>query len=154
MTTPPKSIYNFPTINSKLYVPTDPALVQSATCSNSLSFEPYVTEVSRRKLGISDELMKPINNTPKNEKEPCLSRGLMKEAHEAVMGKYLPRHENSGLESGCGQIKRHRNHPSRNPLLLASNAVKHRYVQRIVGITKPIEDGFYLDRCFMVRCPP
>jgi hypothetical protein len=27
-------------------------------------------------------------------------------------------------------------------------------VQRIVGITKPIEDGFYLDRCFMVRCPP
>jgi hypothetical protein len=76
-------------INSKLYVITDPALVQSAFRNKHLSFEPFMVEFSQRMLGISDETMGPIKNIPADEKAPSFLREFVREIHAAMMGEHL-----------------------------------------------------------------
>jgi hypothetical protein len=84
-------------INSKLYVITDPALVQSAFRNKHLSFEPFMVEFSQRMLGVSDETMRPIKNIPADEKAPSFLREFVREIHTAMMGEHLNKMNASAL---------------------------------------------------------
>ena len=84
-------------INSKLYVITEPALVQSAFRNKSLSFEPFMVEFSQRMLGVSDKTMGPIKNIPADEKAPSFLREFVREIHTAMMGEHLNKMNASAL---------------------------------------------------------
>lgn len=106
-----KPIVTFPMINSKIYVITDPILVQSAFRNKQLSFEPFMVEFSQRMLGVSDETMGPIKNIPADEKAPSFLRDFIKEIHTAMMGEHLQQINASALNdvastlNGVGVVK-------------------------------------------------
>jgi hypothetical protein len=76
-------------INSKIYVITDPILVQSAFRSKALSFEPFMSEFAQRMLDVSDAAMIEVKKIPENDKEPSFMRDMTQEIHGSMTGQHL-----------------------------------------------------------------
>ena len=76
-------------INAKIYVITEPLLVQSAFRSKSLSFEPFMEDFAERMLGVSDENMKLIRSKPEDEKVPSFMRDFFDDVHTAMAPQHL-----------------------------------------------------------------
>jgi len=82
-------IFTMPMINSKIYVITEPLLVQSAFRSKALSFEPFMQEFAERMLGLSQKMMEIIRYEPVDEKAPSFMKDFFGELHGSMSPQYL-----------------------------------------------------------------
>lgn len=83
-------IATLPMLNGKLYVITDPVMVQNAFRNKRLSFDPFALEFAQRMLGVSDETMVPVRFTG-DEKNPGFLSEFVHEIHGAMVGQHLLR---------------------------------------------------------------
>jgi hypothetical protein len=81
-------IATLPMLNGKLYMITDPGMVQNAFRNKKLSFDPFTLEVAQRMLGVSDQTMIPVRFAGDEEKPGFLS-AFVQELHGAMVGQYL-----------------------------------------------------------------
>jgi hypothetical protein len=84
----PVPIATLPMINGKVYLITDPTMVQAALRHRNLSFEPFVLEFGQRQLALSDETMAPVSFAG-DEKTPSFLHEWAKEIHGAMAEKHL-----------------------------------------------------------------
>ncbi|KAH8799696.1 cytochrome P450 [Xylogone sp. PMI_703] len=69
---------------SKMYVITEPSLVQAGLRSKNLAFEPFIEMVCERILGLSEESMRLIKYEAKNDKEDTYMKSVHKAMHESM----------------------------------------------------------------------
>lgn len=81
-------IATLPMLNGKLYMITDPVMIQNGFRNNKLSFDPFELEFAQRMLGLSDETMVPVR-FPGDEKKPSFLAEFTHEIHAAMVGEHL-----------------------------------------------------------------
>ncbi|KAH7383684.1 cytochrome P450 [Cadophora sp. MPI-SDFR-AT-0126] len=79
----PLPIATLPMINGKLYIITQPALIQSAYRNKNLSFDPFMIDFAQRMLDLPEEVMVPVRDIPSFIPE------VVKEIHGSMLGEHL-----------------------------------------------------------------
>lgn len=69
---------------SKMYIVTDPSLLQAALRSKDLTFEPFVELICERVLALSGTVMKIVRYQPENAKEDTYMKSIHKAMYESM----------------------------------------------------------------------
>ncbi|KAG4420303.1 hypothetical protein IFR04_006590 [Cadophora malorum] len=78
----PLPIATLPMINGKLYIITQPALIQSAYRNKNLSFDPFMIDFAQRMLDLSEEVMVAVRG-------PNFIPDIVKGIHSSMLGEHL-----------------------------------------------------------------
>jgi hypothetical protein len=99
-------ICTIPLINAKVYVITQPALIQAVFRSTAVSFEPLMAEFAGRMLGLNDEAMIPLRDIPEDHKATSFNRVMTAEIHNSMLGQNLQEMNSQALRRIAFTINR------------------------------------------------